>query len=336
MRKYILFSFAVLTMFISCDQKKSDKSISFYHWKANAIFSDLYENALKTAQSNRVYLHYFDIESVYVGNWDGYEIFPTYVLKSVGKEYQNFEIIPVIYLTNRVLKSKNLHLEGLSNKIKDLVNQISLKQFGKKLTKIQMDCDWTESSKNVYFKLLTQLKEEFEIDVTIRLHQIKFKERTGVPPVEKGTLMLYNMGDLKNRNENSILESGIVKQYVNSETDYPLPLNIGLPIFSQTIASNKDNELKIIRNTERVVLENDRHFKKVDDMNFEVIGDTLYKGFYLSNGYNLKLEELKESEIVASYKIIKESALRTNEIIFYHLDEASLSTVNLKEIIESL
>tara|TARA_B110000459_G_scaffold15373_1_gene14932 strand:- start:2754 stop:3200 length:447 start_codon:yes stop_codon:yes gene_type:complete len=148
--------------------------------------------------------------------------------------------------------------------------------------------------------------------------------------------MLYNVGDLKNKQQNSTLESSIVKQYINTETDYPLILNIGLPLFSQTIITNNNNRIKIIKNTERNVLENDDHFKIVDNLNLMVVKDTLYKGFFLSKGYNLKFEEINETVITESFTIIKNSNLKIDEVIFYHLDEKSLSNINLKKIIEKL
>ena len=148
--------------------------------------------------------------------------------------------------------------------------------------------------------------------------------------------MLYNVGDLKNKQQNSTLESSIVKQYINTETDYPLSLNIALPLFSQTVITNNDNKIKIIKNTERNVLENDDHFKIIDNYNLMVVKDTLYKGFFLSKGYNLKFEEINETVITESFKIIKNSNLKINEVIFYHLDEKSLSNINIKEIIEKL
>ena len=67
-----------------------------------------------------------------------------------------------------------------------------------------------------------------------------------------------------------------------------------------------------------------------------VVKDTLYKGFFLSKGYNLKFEEINETVITESFKIIKNSNLKINEVIFYHLDEKSLSNINIKEIIEKL
>ena len=335
--KKLFFSFLILLITEGCTTDSSSrKNISFYHWKSKAVFNESYEKAINISKTNKIYLHYFDIETKYEPNVMNDGVFPIYVLKSVATEYQKFEIVPVVYITNRVFKTKGLDITDLSNRIKKLITQISEDHFDKEIKQIQIDCDWTESTKYAYFELLKQLQNNFKINVTIRLHQIKYKNRTGIPPVKKGTLMLYNVGDLKNNQQNSTLESSIVKQYINTETNYPLSLNIGLPLFSQTIITNNDNEIKIIKNTERTVIENDNHFRKIDKMNFMVVQDTLYKGFYLCNGYNLKLEEIKETEIITSYQIIEQSKLIIDEIIFYHLDENALSNVNLKELIEKL
>ena len=339
MNKIIIFGFLIIVMISSCTDNNNNtlqKNISFYHWKSKAEFNKSYQKALNITQTSKIYLHYFDIETVNEPSWSNDGVFPTYVLKSTTQDYQKFEIVPVVYITNRVFKTKDLDITDLSNRIKKLINQISETQFNKEIKQIQIDCDWTESTRSAYFELLKQLQNYFEIDVTIRLHQIKYKKKTGIPPVKKGTLMLYNVGDLKNKQQNSTLESSIVKQYINSETDYPLSLNIGLPLFSQTVITNNDNEIKIIKNTERNTLESDEHFKIIDNLNLMVVKDTLYKGFFLAEGYNLKFEEIDENVISASYKIIKESNLNINEIIFFHLDEKSLSNINLKELLEKL
>ena len=328
----ILFLFV---LFFSC-QEKASKKASFYHWKTKAVFSKQYETAINIAQSNAIYLHYFDIESTQKANWQSDGVFPTYVLQDVAKQYKDFKIIPVVFISNKIFKTKDLNINSLSNRIKTLINQISQKHFNKKITEIQIDCDWTESSKNTYFKLLESLNTEYSINATIRLHQIKFKDKTGVPPVQSGTLMVYNIGDLKDQKQNSILENNIVKQYINPESTYPLKLNIALPLFSQTVVFNNDNQIKLIKDSDRSVLESDFHFKKVDKTNFQVVKDTLYKGFYLSKGYNLKIEELNETEVINSYKTIKDSKLDVNELIIYHLDQNSLSNINLKSMLKQL
>ena len=335
MLKKVLQIIVVSLFIISCSDKEESKNIAFYHWKAKADYNKTYERALHTAKTKTIYIHYFDLKLLNKNDWKNDGIYPVYLLRDVDKTYRDFEIIPVVYITNHVFKNK-IDIEGLVQRTTKLINQISEKQFQKTISKIQIDCDWTQSTKHAYFEFLKLLSNKFEISTTIRLHQIKFKNKTGVPPVKSGTLMLYNIGDLKNKQQNSILENNIVKQYINTETNYPLQLNLGLPLFSQTIVTNKANKIKIIKDTERTVLENDIHFKKINKMNFSIIKDTLYKGFYLTKGYTLKLEELTEDEIISSYKTLKNSKLTINGIIFYHLDENALKSLNLNKIISEL
>jgi len=337
MRRHIHYIFIFLLLFISCSKEDVRKDeIAFYHWKAKADFTKSYDEAIKLTDANTVYMHYFDIESIKEPSWRNDGIYPTYVLKSVNKAYQNLNIIPVVYIDNQVLKTEKLDILHLADRISKLIDQISTKHFKKKIQQVQIDCDWTVTTRSDYFVLLKALKSKYDINVTIRLHQIKFQDRTGVPPVNKGTLMLYNMGDLRNTEENSILESAIVEEYISERSTYPLELKIALPLFAQTVVTNNNNKIKLIKNTNRKLLENDPHFKQIDATNFKLVKDTLYKGFYLAKGYNLKLEEVKLSEIGTSYDIIKESKLRTDGIIFYHLDDRSLLNYNLKNTIEKL
>lgn len=327
-KKQYLYIFIIINLF-SC-AKERDTEISFYHWKSKAIMNSEYKNALTLTNTKTIYLHYFDIKP----NTKG-ELFPEYFLRKVDADFKKYNIVPVVYIVNSVFKRK-VDIDDLVEKTAKLIKQINKKQFNKEFKTIQIDCDWTLKTKQSYFEFLKKLAKEFDINVTIRLHQIKFQKKTGIPPVKQGTLMLYNVGNLKTKTENSILEDKIVAQYINTNTKYPLQLSLALPLFSQTIIRNNNDEIKIIKNTNRFILENDIHFKKADKNNFTVIKDTLYKGFYLNKNYNLKLEELSEKEIINSYKTIEKSGLNIQNIIFYHLDSLALKNINLKEIIKNI
>lgn len=333
MRKIILV-FCIVLLLNSCEKKALN--ISFYHWKTNADFTPTIAEVLESSKTKKIYLHYFDIENKNNINKYGDNIFPTYVVQNIDKKYNDFEIIPTVYISNSVLLNKNLVVKKLAEKVEKLINQINLTHFKSEPTEIQIDCDWTQSTKNTYFELLEILEKKYEVSATIRLHQIKFQEKTGVPPLKKGTLMLYNVGDLKNSKQNSILESNIVDQYIKSSTKYPLELSVALPLFSQTVIFNNDNNIKLSSFTEKTFLDSDLHFKAIDKNLYEVVQDTLFKGFYLSEGFQLKLEESLEKEIIESYKIVKNSKLKTEEIIFYHLEDESLNKININDLIKKL
>jgi hypothetical protein len=265
-------------------------------------------------------MHYFDVEM------HNDKVRPVYVLSKVDDIYKNYNIIPVVFITNKAIQEANMN--SLSNKISELIDQISQHHFSKTLKDIQIDCDWTQSTRNKYFSLIDKLQEKYNINVTIRLHQIKFQQKTGIPPVSRGTLMLYNIGDLKNQKQNSILQADIVEQYINSSSSYPLELDIALPLFSQTVIKNNNNQIRIINGTNKTAMnEASDYFKQIDTNIYQVKKDTLYKGLYLSSGYTIKLEHSDKDQIINSYHHIEQSKLNCNDIIFYHLDDTNLESL---------
>jgi len=325
-----LYFLLFLTILISsCSFTK--KEISFYHWKSKAKYSDTIKKALSISKTDTIYMHYFDIKKIPPNN-----INPVYILKEVDSSFNNFNIIPVVFISNSIFSEEN-NVERLSKKIDRLITDISIHNFGKEFKTIQLDCDWTLSTKNDYFHLIKLLSQKYAINVTIRLHQIKFKDKTGVPPVNKGTLMLYNVGELANEDQNSLLETEIVKNYINTNSKYPLTLDIALPLYSQTVLINNHGNVRLINdNCKNEILADSYHFKQLKDNLFTVEKDTLFRGFYLSKGFKIKTEKLTEDEIINSYKVIENSKLKTANIVFYHLDDKVLKNINLNKIIEKL
>ncbi len=310
-----------------------EKFTSFYHWKSNARWSNSIENTLTVHNVNKLYMHFFDVDIVEENTKA--KAYPKYVLTHLDEPYKHFEIIPVIFITNRTLK-KDIDIEELSTRIKFLIIEMGNKQFGREFTEIQVDCDWTQSTANKYFKLINNLNEQFEVSTTIRLHQIKYYESTGVPPVKKGVLMLYNVGNLSDNESNSILDTEIVSGYINHNSTYPLKLDLALPLFSQTVIKNNEGAIRLLNFATPNQVANDRHFKQVADNLYDVVSDTLYHGFYLSPGYQLKLEILEEETIIKSAKVVKNSKLNLEGTIFYHLSDEVLLNISLDQITSSL
>ncbi len=327
--------FISILLFVSCN-KTENPTIAFYHWKSSARYTENVNNVLTKTKTNDIYLHYFDVDAVKEASYFDKGLYPVYVLQKVDEAFKKYNIIPVVFITNKTLQ-KEKDMLRLKDRIRKLIDEISLHHFNKRHQTIQLDCDWTASTKDRYFELIQLLKEDYTLSVTIRLHQIKYPERTGVPPVDHGTLMLYNVGDLKNFEQNSILQPDIVAAYISPKTTYPLSLDVALPLFSQTVLKNNTDEFKILNGADQHLFQADTfHFRQKTANIFEVKSDTLYKGFYLSDGYLLKTEKVKESEIVAAYDIVKQSQLDIRNLIFYHLDDAALQEFNLDKILEAL
>ncbi len=327
MKYIIILSYLIGLLSLYSCQPTGNKNIAFYHWKSEADSSLIIHNALTQNHTSKIFMHYFDVEI------HNNKVRPVYVLSKIDNIYKNYTIIPVVFITNKAIKEANIN--SLSDKISELIDQISQHHFSKTLKDIQIDCDWTQSTRNKYFSLINKLQEKYNINVTIRLHQIKFQHKTGIPPVARGTLMLYNIGDLKNESQNSILQANIVEQYINSSSSYPLELDIALPLFSQTVIKNNSNQIRIINGTNKKEMNKATdYFKQIDTNIYRVKKDTLYKGLYLSSGYTIKLEHSDEDQIINSYHLIQQSKINCNDIIFYHLDDKNLAS--LSQIIKQL
>lgn len=324
-----IYLLIVLLSFLSCDSDNS--KIHFYHWKIDANLSEIEKSELDKVDHEKVYIHYFDVvvsEDV---------INPVAVIRKVDKVLKEKEIIPVVFIRNTVFKNKNTDIKKLVTKVIKLTEQIHKHHFNKKPTEIQIDCDWSATTKEAYFKFLTLLKEKVTLSATIRLHQIKYKNETGVPPVAYGALMLYNVGDLKNFEENSILNTNIVSQYINKESVYPLILDIALPLFSQVVIRNKEGKIKLINHVFSDDFEKDTiHFQKKTGTIYEVKEKFLYKGHYLYKGFTVKLEKSDVNEVLKSLALVKDSNLQTRNTLLYHLDEITLKQFNIKELLEKI
>lgn len=375
MNRFIWFVYIIIIfIFSSCETNKRKREIinekfSFYYWKNRVKYSKEINEILKSTNVSKIYLHYFDVDVVkYNDNnensieydeneeieetndmdfeegenfedetefSDDYKSYPTYVVIEIDKFFKKFKIVPVVFITNRAIKITNPKI--LAKNIKSLVNEISLYHFKKIIDEIQLDCDWTEETKNSYFKLIELLKQDFKIDVTIRLHQIKFKNKIGIPPVEKGTLMLYNVTKIGSLDYNSILDSKIVRQYVDKNTDYPIKLNVALPVFTQIVIINNKGNVKLLNNPDiESIINNNRCFKMLSKNLYKVNIDTLFKSYYLYRDYKIKIEKVSEDEIIECCEILKKSKLKIENFIFYHLNNRIQDNYNIQKLMKNL
>ncbi|TCI90019.1 hypothetical protein [Tenacibaculum sp. M341] len=329
-KNYSLLVFVLF--FISCNTNNSHNTkFQFYHWKANATLSNKEKEALNTVDNTKIFIHYFDV----VVSDDIAR--PVAVLQNMDTVFQNKKVVPVVFIRNSVFKNDNVSVDQLVVKIKKLVQQIHHKYLGENTDEIQIDCDWSGSTKEKYFQFLEVLEQQVKTSVTIRLHQIKYKDKTGVPPVNYGVLMLYNVGDLSDFKQNSILKNTTVKQYVNNSTNYPLSLDVALPMFSQVVVKNNEGRLRLINRAVTSDFDKDTvHFDKISTNLYKVKEKLLYRGQYLYKDFLLKIEKSELEETLKSYQVITKSKLEIKNIILYHLDEEELGIHNYQELISRL
>ncbi len=276
----------ICLIFIGC-QPDTTTNRAIYYWKTNYQLSSQETETLKQSGINTMYLRLFDV------GWDeqkqvniplGRISFKTAVTAR--------NTIPVVYITQEAINNEQI-IDSLAAKICRLVTQtVSHNKFSFK--ELQLDCDWTDDSKDKYFQLLKTVKKLLPnkiISCTIRLHQIKYRLRSGIPPVDRGMLMFYNMGDLKNPGElNSIYDEETAKLYSDYIHSYPLKLDLALPAFSWLIQFRNNKIQDVLSEISETDLNDTTSFDKLDELHWRAKKSLFLHGAYFITNDLIKQE----------------------------------------------
>ncbi|MEP6712172.1 MAG: hypothetical protein ABJA37_07150 [Ferruginibacter sp.] len=333
-----IFLIPLLSGFLvsSCNHKiKQQRTVtrSIYYWKSIFKLSAFEKQKLDSLKINTIYLKLFDVD------WDASSASPAPVaqIQIADKEFlQQKNIIPTVFITNEcIYKIDNTQTAEVANKIVKLMDNISAINQFKKVKEIQIDCDWSSGTKDKYFSILKTLKHldtAILISATIRLHQIKFMAKSGVPPVDKGLLMCYNMGNLKNpATGNSIIETNELKKYISNLTNYPLPLDVAFPLFEWKVLFRKGNYAGLIQNLPDRILS--KSFVTIKTNRYSFLKDTLLNGYEFKKGDFLRNEKSSYDEIIAAAKIINNKLPGKNfRVSLFHLDSLTLSKYSNNEL----
>lgn len=318
-----LFKFFILFLLLNCSSPK-EQPYSFYYWRSEWKLDDIEKEAIQQSQSKEIFVRFFDIDKI------NNKFIPLGNIQFSNKN--NYHITPVIFITNRTFFNiqKN-EILFLANRISNLIKEISIQNNLKLTSEIQIDCDWTEKTKDDYFLFLKVLKEisKQKITVTLRLHQVKDKKTTGVPPIEKVYLMCYaTYSPLENKSENSILDVPTLKSYLKNIDKYPLKIDIALPLYSWGIVTNHIGKKKLINGLTSNDLVNNKNFKKISETEFKVINDDFYFGMYLNKGFIIKIEEISQNQLDEVKKFLNQKINNYN-ILYYHLDSRFIKKYKL-------
>ncbi|WP_231425828.1 MULTISPECIES: hypothetical protein [Pedobacter] len=322
MRKISILVIFVFFLF-ACKQK-SIVHTTFYFWRTD----------YKNNKSETEYLHQFKSKSLYVRimdvdfNPDFQQDIPVSPIKFSDPLPQQVNIIPVVFLVNRIFNQID------SNRIKLLADHIAVfveakvKQAGKSnYSELQIDCDWTKTTRDHYFNFLNHLKihpllKGKNISVTLRLHQVKNVATSGIPPVEKAMLMCYNMGNLRKYGEqNSIIDQKEMDIYLKDYLEnYPLKLDVALPIFEWAVVFRNLKYAGISKRISKAQLRDKKLFKqRGNTILYDLLID--YPAAGLRHGDVIRWEEISPEDLLASSKFLSRY-LKPEErnLVFYHLD----------------
>ncbi|MBM7623777.1 hypothetical protein [Sporohalobacter salinus] len=321
--KFVLIICLLVTV-SACSFNNRKVNNSFYYWQSTFDMNTQEIKKLNKLNITNLYIKFFDVV------WDNQINSPKPVSSIFFKDQipNKVTVIPTIYITNQTLRKLSqdqvsLLAENIYKKINNILNKNNLN----KPPEIQLDCDWTETTKTKYFKLLQFIDEKLEantrLSATIRLHQVKYIERTGVPPVDRGALMFYNLNhpgklDVKN----SVLDLEVGKQYLNKLSSYPLELDIALPIYSWGVLFQEDNYMGLIKNLTEEQLSNNSAFSKVKENTYLAEQNSYVQGTYVYKNDRIRVDESEYTELLNTAKYISKrlSTHKTN-IMLFHLDE---------------
>lgn len=334
-----LFLFCSLILCTAC-QPQAEPQRAFYHWKTKLSLTQAEQKNLQTLNIARLYTKFFDID------WDDTQgqLVPLAQIQIDTTGLKNLEIVPVIFITNRSwghVESEaqvNTLIERVLKKIDALAQPLG----NKPISELQIDCDWSNNTRHVYFTFLEALGKKLasrhcQLSTTIRLHQYKYPQRTGIPPVARGTLMLYNVGNLENwAEQNSIYTDTAARAYAPFPR-YALPLDVVLPAFSWGVLFREGEMIRLLNDLRSEDLRGDERFIQIAPQRFRVQKSTYLNGHYLYQGDLLRIETCGYPELLEAARFARRHlpADGLDWVALYHLHprlSKVLSNDELEEI----
>lgn len=214
-------------------------------WRNTTALDTAEQAAIAVPGIQRVYHKLLDID------WNSrYGAHPVSVVPVTKDMYPaGTEVIPAIYITERTFREMD---DAATDTLAFLLLKKLRKECPAEIHGLLLDCDWTATTRDRFFRLARLLRDNLHVPVTstIRLHQYANPARTGIPPVDRGLLMPYNIGGVKDPAEtHSIFDPEKADVYFRGKEPYPLPLDIALPAFSWAAQFRKGRFMGVVQET---------------------------------------------------------------------------------------
>lgn len=323
-------------------QKTSEETIipvrfrnnAIYYWKTVFDLNEEEKAFLKKHSVRKMYVRFFDVDietSPMNSTKDPVPIGTTLFKCSKPK---NVEIVPTVFITVKsLIASKDDGMKDLASKIYMRVRNMSDYNDLGPVKEIQLDCDWTTTTKDLFYSLCRETvnlahPDSVLVSSTIRLHQLKMDP----PPVDLGVLMVYNTGALRETStKNSILDYDDVSSYLSkSPIYYGLPLDFAFPTYGWGVLFRNGTFSGILHRTD---YSDETRYKKGKDGTFIVIKDHVLEGKSLWEGDVIRMEYPSAKEVKEVAKLVTSSVRdTTHSVILYHLDSSNLLKFSNDEI----
>lgn len=209
-----------------------------YYWRTTFDLTEDESKFLVDHKVERMYLRMYDV----VLQAD--EAVPNATISFNRPLPEGLEVVPVVFITVEAMQSAtdDGRISALADKIIERTTRIS-EWNAVNWTELQLDCDWTASTRQSFFALCKAVKNRLPqgklLSSTIRLHQLQQE----APPVDYGVLMVYNTDNFRNpETSNSILNDETVEEFLNRPFNFTLPLDIALPIYQWDLVFDQNDK----------------------------------------------------------------------------------------------
>ena len=309
-----------------------------YYWRTVFRLDSIERQFLHTHDVQRLYIHMFDVvENTLLGDD---EMRAEAVVPNATILFKDsvpmLHIVPTVYITTDALRRMGKKQKQWAGKILTRVLNMCSYNGLMRVEEIQLDCDWTESTRELFFELCEAMKAEMmqredakgiALSSTIRLHQL----RQSPPPVDRGVLMVYNTGSFLNpKTKNSILSYEDVAPYLGKLKTYPLHLDFAYPIYRWGLVYRNDHFEGLLRDTDLSSLQT----KPLKDGRYRVMQDGYVGGKKVMKGDIIRIENSDYSTVMKVKNAIEELMDEEHSTILYHLSSENITRYEEEEINE--
>jgi hypothetical protein len=307
---------------------KSQAASAFYFWRTTWTGHPELIKTLQETNTQKLYVRYFDVALD-----ESRAAVPVAPISFGAALPVGMEVIPVVYLKNEVFSdisktSSNTLAESVWRKIKlmSAAQSVIFKE-------VQIDCDWTLTTRDRFFEFMARinsLAHEYrsKLSATIRLHQIKYHRTTGIPPVDRGMVMFYNMGKIADSTKrSSIFNEEDALKYVASIKTYPLALDVALPIFTWAVHVRGGHVVALLQDIELDEVASNPDFTKSKEGLFTASRDHFFSGIYFRSGEQIQFDAMSKEQTEQAAKLVASYAPRENgfkTVAFFDLNERNI------------
>ena len=332
MRLRPLLLTALFALMLSACAPKHHHDVDFYYWKSKCAIGETECEYFGQLESKRLFVRLFDVD---VESGKAVVVGPIQAFSKKQLPNDSAKVIPVVFITNPTFLDyvSDSAVEKLAANVSSTIAHI-MEVADVAYDEIQIDCDWTQRTKTPYFRFLKQLAEQSgrSISCTLRLHQIRDYQKTGVPPVSRGSLMCYATSNpMENDTRNSILDMELLKAYTVNINEYPLDFDVILPIYSWGVVTNHVGEVKLINGLTEEDLQKPM-FEKMGDNQYLVKEDGFLQGMYVNSGFTVKVEAITPELLAEAKQYLDHQIDRDFPWVYFHLSQGFLTRYSMDNL----